>query len=1310
MEWEKLDPETRERLRQVLGYLNFSSGAEDPCFLDNLKQLYARLAAEPQRPAWRRLGELLRSGLRRLASSEAPFRHAEQAESVLRLVFDHTLAAYRRFHRDLLFHQPDEALFQPFFLGRVCQAVLAQGGPWDELDRIVNGAIRQLNDFIGYRPVAVLETGQKMQPYEHEWVGPLPLYICGAGVVPGRYHDLVAAALEILRGTDPDLLAHARFDPQQLHELALDPRAFDFDHPVNKRPNYQFGGWDPHSIDNRGYYRRFVLIQLTVDAILERTEQCNDLPYEEVLYEAATVLAGTMLMGSGISGDRPDAYDSSVSLVTVLPAIAEYREEFYQHVLERVPQPHATRLRNEARRLHQPFGGARQDLNQRLARYRANQLQHVHLAQVYARMGHAQAAEREANVVPASSARMRCQLECRLHGAHQAVRGGQLAEAAAQLEEIEQLIHRGIHCGAFVDPWNILGFGGQFSLFPAPENSVPDQRVDDLIDMVAAVFELSARLQREAAAGGHMALRERLARRMEKFAEWWDQFATTAVSDVDGFSGREIWESTTQVSAALHAWHAAGTAAGDVAFWKQHVQHFRSPASFGMLVDALLEKGDGVAALALMMYWLSRTERMRAGDGQHAFDALALRWMSDLWQSEAGPGSARTGDGGAGTAWPLTRKFFDYLEANAESYWQVPRFELADEAAEPEPEEEPSEESDEEERFAAAYENVVCRDTTDDGFDGQVFDAGPPATDFELVGEAERLFDRLAFLTMLARLWATAAASSWPVRRACAGRDEQLAGWLAQALANRNGLAELLDQVHRYQIPSPRPTHEAMVEYDRRMNVKEALMERITTTALETADAVRVILASMERPPENVGLPPWERKAVKVLGGIFRGQPAAVRRHWPGLVKSLSRQPILYIPIARGGDPHRILNARNVLRLLERLLAQTPKLGLLAETYGLFGTIHQMERRQSLGPGAITEFDRLFEVGCRAILQSIVQSATQWREGPGTPISAQSLLGCMEKFVERLLKRWVAHSRNIRISVLETVAESHRWRGLKEFIRRYGHDLFTQRFMNLGNLRAILHQGGERFLEALAENPEEDEPPRLVRELGSRIRRRDAARWLELTVEAVAENYSEYIDYNSTTTQSDRGDMLYTLLDFLRLLASYERVLWNLRPVLLAHQVLVRNGYMEAAWQWRDAVIQRTQDVAEEHLKRLNKLTRRHAMRLASVADRVNERFIRPLDVDRACALVEPAIKELENDGPGPNCQRLEAEVARLAEQPSGAGFDLPPWLESLQDQVERLTNPILAVRHQAPIWPDIPQIPLSLEQLAATLEKLGDR
>ena len=45
-------------------------------------------------------------------------------------------------------------------------------------------------------------------------------------------------ALKLLEDTDDHLLAQAYFDPDLLDELSIDPRAYDFDHPANKRPNY----------------------------------------------------------------------------------------------------------------------------------------------------------------------------------------------------------------------------------------------------------------------------------------------------------------------------------------------------------------------------------------------------------------------------------------------------------------------------------------------------------------------------------------------------------------------------------------------------------------------------------------------------------------------------------------------------------------------------------------------------------------------------------------------------------------------------------------------------------------------------------------------------------------------------------------------------------------------------------------------------------------------------------------------------------------------------------------------------------------
>ena len=122
---------------------------------------------------------------------------------------------------------------------------------------------------------------------------------------------------------------------------------------------------------------------------------------------------------------------------------------------------------------------------------------------------------------------------------------------------------------------------------------------------------------------------------------------------------------------------------------------------------------------------------------------------------------------------------------------------------------------------------------------------------------------------------------------------------------------------------------------------------------------------------------------------------------------------------------------------------------------------------------------------------------------------------------------------------------------------------------------------------------------------------------LTVIIEAVVENYGEYVDYNSITTQSDRGDMLYTLLDFLRLRANYDRVAWNLRPVLLVHEVLVRGGKDGRPKSGGAPSAERTADVAENFLREYQKLCKKYGMRLPSIAERLDEQFTKPLRVDQ---------------------------------------------------------------------------------------------
>lgn len=589
----------------LLGYLNFSDGRPDPRWQKQVNDAYAFLAEHGEPEPWNALLDWLRLRLRALHEGESSaFRDVSQAESVLSLTAS-VLLAYRRHHADLLAHLDDREVFGAFFLARVFEAVLqtrsaGEGNPSHDQDATVVAVLARLNDFVGHRPLAILETRPQGEPYPHERHRPLPLYLKGAGIACGPYHELIATALEILQHADPSLRAEAQFDFDLLDELAVDLRAYDHGHPVNRRPNYVFGEWDPHHLDNQGRFRRYVVRKITLDALRERINTPGSLPREQLLQEGAAVLAGTLLMATGISGYGPAAHDSTTTLATLLPRIARYRDVFYEHLLKRLDGPHAARLRDEMATTRQAFGGARQHLNSYLARHRAMQLQQRYLALLFAEMGYPEASRTEARRIPAVSVRLLSEILGRLTSGQVEADQGRLRESAARLPEIEDLLHRGIDCGAFVDPWNILGFQGLFPLSPAREDSIRDPRVEELIQVVEQVFNLYARLMSEAAAAGDGELVQTLTAGLRRMSEWWDQFATIEVGDVRRLHGGEAASSADGVGNALARWHQRGEASADLAFWRGQLEHFRSPKAFALVVDTLLRKADYRAALALL--------------------------------------------------------------------------------------------------------------------------------------------------------------------------------------------------------------------------------------------------------------------------------------------------------------------------------------------------------------------------------------------------------------------------------------------------------------------------------------------------------------------------------------------------------------------------------------------------------------------------------------------------------------------------------------------------------------------------------------
>ena len=1374
-----------EDLVQVLGYLNFSSGKSDPKSLAALNRLYSwALAGAPKQfspytglPPWLTLQQWLQDRLGRLRDEKEIFRESDQASQVIQLVWLYLLPEYLDFHSELLFHQEPEGLFNGLFLGRAIECMLQQGPPWNEVDRLVSNSIEQLNDYVGFRPVAVLE-GRRLEPYSREWLRPIPLYIREVGVAFGPYYDIVSRTLEILRTTSPQILRDAQFDPDNLDEIAMDPRAYDFDHPVNKRPNYYFGQWDPHLMDSQSNYRRFVLQQVTVNALLARVSQEKDLPRDQLLTEASVVLAGTMLMASGISGGSPNAFSSTTTLVQLLAHIANYRDQFYSNFLERITGPHADRLRSEAAIRRQPLGGARQQLNTNLARLRASQVEHVQLARIFARMGSANAAKEESDDVQVPSARILCRIDCLLTIGNQFLRRGELAKAVEIPDQIFDWIERGIQCGALVDPWNILGFSGNFPRFVGSDATVSDERIEELVQIMEQLFGLMSRLWREAAATNQELLCERTEQRFRTIANWWRKYAPHQVTDVAATDPQDVLDSSQLVARALRLWHQGGAAAGDIRFWTPHAELFDSPKAYALVIEALLDRADFVGAMALIVHWLSQAERVGLQSGNTSYSDLARNWLEQLIESQS-VSSIDEAEGANGkSCWPTIEKFFDYLEANGESYWAVPEFRLGDSRSQKKPRKDDhlfvagSNDSEDEETpssiYGAAYEDVTYEDTTDDGNDAPIFeqDEGTPE---ELIAESKRLNEHLTFLVALAQMWKLVSQSLHSLKHrdpqtASAEQERMVAAlkrWSEQCLSNRDGLIQLLDQIQAYKIARGGTDTDSMGRYDRKRVVKESLMERVLSAAVETADAGRLLIGAvlaLADDRDHFGerlsqMPKDELLTIELFGNLMAGRRSRVEDSFPDFISVIRDQKLLYVSLARGGDPREILTARVRRRALTHLLTWLPRQGLFYQACRLVDTARHMEHTNPVGHGAVTEFDDLFQIAFKSMVRCLVRNAYHWhtdpksssnkdgkshrdgktiKEGKGTrkkklpPPShwdkleldalvdlnppepdQEQLVPLLEQLTEILLGSWLSHSRTLRLSVLETIDGSGSWKNLCDFIQQYGKGLLTQGFLKLSNVRAILHQGVGNYLQHAMENRDIEELSPLLDALSDGIiAPEEAQRWLSVVFEAIIDHYGEYKDYNSTTTQSDRGEMLFMFLDFLRLRVRYDRVCWNLKPVFWAHEVLVHSGCQNSAQQWRRALAERVARESDQYLERLSKLQEMYAMKMPTVADRLNERFVKPMTIDRMRALIRPAIRQLRaNDEEESHAFELLVQESHLMmREPTGVGLDIPAWLVMLEDEVDRVLQNNRVIPQVQRLERSVPAIVIPFTQIQSQL------
>ncbi len=1275
-------PGSRDAAAVVLGYLNFSSGVFDATAWRGMNDLYASL--EPSLPdgtieersdTATRVAALLRDRLTALEATEPAFRDARQARWALTVTFDALLPAYRRFHGDLLEHQPPGAIERPFFVMSALRSVLAEGSCDDDSDATVERSLDRLNDYVGWRPLAVLENGRLSAPYPHERVRPIPLFVAGVGAAHGRYHRLVAGAIDILGGVPVELLRQADFDLGSLEELAIDPRAFDFLHPAASRPNYLFGLWDPSRIDERGLYRRMVVQQATLDGILSwpHAEGHARDTVSQYRWESSAVLAGVMLMASGLSGHGPGSMQASLPLAELLPRIATYRDEFYRRLLASLPDEHRSRLEDEARRMRQPFGGVRRHINATLASRRARQVENVSLATILARLGRNEAADRLAGEVPAASARMFARITGHIVASQQLLwRRGEPAHAIDELDVAADVLMRAVGCGAAVDPWNILGLSGQFPLHEPGGESLPDPRVDDLVNAVGALLDGYASAWRQTSMTADPGLANRAGTRLEALAAWWDRFATTTVSGVPHLSGRECVESAREVITVLQQRRELSPEPPPPGFWREAVAGFSSPRSHSQAADSLLDEGDLDGAAGLLIHWASLLEGPAIERTGPTWLAAAGRWINLASGDHSPEGRERV------------RRFLDLVEANAAGAIDVilaaAESPLASRRHDSDTEDD-DEQADGEERLAAAYESMVWRDSADDGVEGGMIDVDAPGGGDSLAGLAA-IEDAAEFVRGVLRLfreavtaWCAADASSG---RAASGPElEAVAGWRRTIRSLRGSMARAAAVVAiRDQEPPPgmSPT-----EFDRLRWQRDAAAERLVEAAVQAGETLWMLSARL-----HLGTPGTSPAGKASAGGLFaailRGDVTDADHRTQAVCERLVGKPVLYVPLSRGGRPDRIVRARTRARFLERMAAALPRLGLVQQTVAVVQLAKALESRRPPGGASVSEFDRVFEAGTMALVERIVESSTS--DDVDAEIRTTRILEGLSLLVPRLLETWMTHARQLRLSVLERVRDDKAFAVTREFIERYGSGLFTQHLLAPSSLRGILRGGVRTWLEHLLDRefdggdtgpPSSRKPQRLLEDLASgALPMKQAAARLRLVLESVAENHAEYRDWNSTTTQSDRGEHLHILLDYLRVKAEHDRIAWTLRPVNMAHRVLARRGMAEAASAWRSRLQDETHDTATALVDRLDAMERQWSVRLASVSDRVRRPFTATLEQDELEALVRPAVEEFVTGEPRGAAAALEAKATSFLGLASGSGVEVPEWLEQLGGTVDR--------------------------------------
>jgi DNA-binding response OmpR family regulator len=138
---------------------------------------------------------------------------------------------------------------------------------------------------------------------------------------------------------------------------------------------------------------------------------------------------------------------------------------------------------------------------------------------------------------------------------------------------------------------------------------------------------------------------------------------------------------------------------------------------------------------------------------------------------------------------------------------------------------------------------------------------------------------------------------------------------------------------------------------------------------------------------------------------------------------------------------------------------------------------------------------------------------------------------------------------------------------------------------------------------------------------------------------------------------------------------------------------------------WEESLIRFTKELGKQQLDQLARLERTHGVRLGTISDRLQEKFVKPLALDRLCALIEPAMSEARSGGGGA-FDGLRKELAAYTATPVGVGLDVPFWLRRMEMEVARVQATQTTVATLAEHFFRVPRQVLDYDDLVRQLQE----